>query len=220
MLVPAAFLVRVSLPCRHHAAMPGTGDEWVVDLPESCRLRPEVSSHGRAPFAELRAAWNDLGLGFHLIVKGKTAAPAGDANRPRQSDGLTVWLDTRDSRTSHRASRFCHQFHFLAAGGGPDGDEPMFAQSKINRASQDAPQVPASAVPFQCELTKGGYVIRAFLPAAALNGYDPEEHPRLGFYFAVADRELGEQFLGVGTEFPFADDPSLWAALELVRASM
>ena len=59
--------------------------------------------------------------------------------------------------------------------------------------------------------------IEAFLPAAVLNGYDPDEHPRLGVYYAVRDAERGEQTPGVGAEFPYADDPSLWQGLELVR---
>lgn len=72
-------------------------------------------------------------------------------------------------------------------------------------------------VPLRVERIKGGYRLETFLPAAALNGFDPEEHPRLGFFYAVRDLEHGEQTLSVGTEFPFADDPSLWATLELVK---
>src|SRR5262249_4133793 len=102
-------------------------------------------------------------------------------------------------------------------GAGPEGDEPAFAQTKINRALQDAPLAPAGAVPFQATRVKGGYVVEAFFPAAVLNGFDPEQNPRLGVYYAVRDAELGEQVLSVGPDFPFSEDPSLWAVLELVR---
>ena len=103
------------------------------------------------------------------------------------------------------------------AGGGADRDEPVFAQTKINRALQDAPLGNPGDVPFRAARVKGGYRLEAFLPAAALYGYDPEEHSRLGVYYAVRDQELGDQFLSVNWDFPFADDPSLWAVLELVR---
>src|SRR5207253_8931712 len=99
-------------------------------------------------FADVRLAWNETGLAVQLEVRGKEQPPAGDAARPGLSDGLTLWLDTRDARTSHRASRFCHQFHFLAAGGGSERDEPVFVQPKINRALQDAPLAPAAAVTY------------------------------------------------------------------------
>ena len=97
-------------------------------------------------FADVRLAWNELGLGVQVEVRGKQKPPQGDAARPRGSDGVTLWLDMRDARTSHRGSRYCHQFHLLAAGGGPDRDEPALAQTKINRALEDAPFAPSQSV--------------------------------------------------------------------------
>jgi hypothetical protein len=152
-----------------------------------------------------------------VAVKGKDQPPQADAARPRTSDGVTLWLDTRDARTSHRGSRYCHQFHFLPAGGGSEGDEPVFLQSPIHRALQDAPMVPRNEAPFRCTRIKSGYRIEAFLPASALTGFDPEQNRRLGFYYAIHDTELGEQVLSVGADFPYWEDPSLWSVLELVR---
>ena len=60
-------------------------------------------------------------------------------------------------------------------------------------------------------------MLEGFLPAAALNGFDPEQNPRLGFYYAVRDAELGEQVLNVGSDFPYWEDPSLWSVLELMK---
>jgi hypothetical protein len=61
-------------------------------------------------------------------------------------------------------------------------------------------------------------VLEAFIAAAALTGFDPQEHPRLGFNYRIVDRELGEQTLSVGSPMPFQEDPSLWATLELRRS--
>ena len=216
-LLPHRFLFRVAYPCRYVKAMPADEEEVLLDLPESCRLDNFAATDGASNFADVRLAWNELGLGVQVEVRGKVEVPRGDLARPRASDGLTVWLDTRDARTSHRASRYCHQFHFLPAGGGSDCDEPVVVQSKINRALQDAPLSPPSAIPFRCERIQGGYRIEAFLPAAVLNGYDPEQNPRLGVYYVVRDAELGDQVLSVNADFPFSEDPSLWSVLELVR---
>src|SRR5207248_2204634 len=204
-------------PCRYVKAMPREDADALLDLPESCRLANFAALDGRTNFADVRLAWNELGLGLQVTVTGKDQAPQGDLDRPRHADGVTLWLDTRDARAGHRASRTCHQFHFLPAGAGPDRDEPAFVQTKIHRALQDAPLAPASAVAFRCGPVKGGYRVEAFLPAAVLNGFDPGEHPRLGVYYAVRDSEKGEQTLSVGSEFPYAEDPSLWQVLELVR---
>lgn len=214
-LIPNRFLFRLAYPCRYVKEIPHDEDDTLLDLPPECRIENFAAMDGQANFAELRLAWSDGGIGVQIEVKGKDAPPQGDPERPRASDGLTLWIDTRGDRTSHRASRYCHQFHFLAAAGGSERDEPFFVQTKINRALQDAPL--ASEVPMRVEPIKSGYRLEAFIPAAALNGFDPAEHPRLGFFYAVRDLELGEQTLSIGADFPFADDPSLWATLELTK---
>jgi hypothetical protein len=215
-LIPNRFLFRVTYPCRYVADIPREGDE-LLDLPTSCCLDSFAEMDERRPFADVRMAWNEGGLAVQVEVRGKEQPPVGDATRPKHSDGVTVWIDTRDARTSHRASRYCHQFHFLAAGGGPERDEPAFLQGKINRALQDAPPVGSDGVPFQFIRRAGGYRLEAFLPTAALYGFDPEQNPRLGVHIAIHDQELGEQTLSVGGDFPSAEDPSLWSVLELVK---
>jgi hypothetical protein len=192
-------------------------DGHLHDLPESARLNHFAGLDGQSSFADVRLAWNELGLGVQVSVNGKQQPAVGDADKPKSSDGLSLWIDTRDARASHRASRFCHHFLFIPSGGGPDKDEPFVAQAKINRAQQDSPAANLADVPLRYHRAKGGYRLEAFLPAAALSGFDPQEHPRLGVYYCVRDQELGDQFLSVGWDFPFADDPSLWEVLELVR---
>jgi hypothetical protein len=197
--------------------MPLEDADEILELPEEYRLVNLAAMDGRPTFADVRLAWNEGGLGFQVQVNGKQQVPQGDASRPRASDGVTLWIDTRDARCSHRASVYCHLFHFLAMGGGPDGDEAVLVQSKIHRALENAPFCQPSEVPFQCTHLKGGYQMEVFLPAAALNGYDPEQNRRLGFFFAVMDAELGEELLSLGGDFPYWEDPSLWSVLELVN---
>jgi hypothetical protein len=216
-LIPHRFLVRVAYPCRHVKKMPREGKDRLLDLPTECRIDNFAALDDQRNFADVSLAWNEQGIAVQVDVKGKDEPPQGDASRPRGSDGLTLWLDTRDARTSHRASRYCHQFHFLATGGGPERDEPIFVQTKINRALGDAPICSPRDVPFRVASRAGGYLLEAFLPAAVLTGFDPEQNPRLGVYYVVRDNELGEQVLSVGSEFPYWEDPSLWSVLELER---
>ncbi len=217
-VVPHRFLVRLAHPCPFVKGIPADPDaDRLFDLPDAAVLRNFAELDDANNHADVRLAWNDFGLAVQLTVGGKKQPAEGDADKPKSSDGLTLWLDTRADRTAHRASRTCHQFHFLPAGGGSDKEEPGFSQSKINRAQMDAPLCSAAEVPFRCHFPKVGYRIEAFLPAAALTGWDPEQHPRLGVYYHLRDRELGDQYLGVNAEFPFADDPSLWEVLELVK---
>jgi hypothetical protein len=198
--------------------MPREGEERLLDLPATATLENVAKLSGPANYADVRLAWNEFGLGFQVTVSGKRKPPVGDVARPWASDGVTLWIDTRDSRTNHRASRFCHQFHLLPAGEGPEQDEPAFVQTVIPRASQDAPLSTVSEVLLRCHSKKGSYQLELFLPAAVLTGYDPEQHPRMGVYYHVRDAELGDQFLAVNAEFPFAEDPTLWEPLDLIGA--
>jgi hypothetical protein len=218
-IVPNRFLVRVAHRCPFVKNMPQDTDKHdnLIDLPESARIENFAALDEQQNFADVRLGWNEFGIGVQVEVKGKQQVAVGDSDKPKHSDGLWLFLDTRDARASHRGSRFCHHFMFLAAGGGADKDEPFVAQAKINRAQQDAPSANIGDVLFRSERIKGGYRLEAFLPAAALSGFDPQEHPRLGVYYVVRDQELGDQFLSVNWEFPFTDDPSLWAVLELVK---
>jgi hypothetical protein len=216
-LVPHRFLVRLTYPCRYAKGIPHGDEDRLLDLGESYRLDNFAAMDDQCNFADVRVGWNEFGIGIQVRVTGKERPAQADADRPRGSDGMTVWIDTRDARTSHRASRYCHQLHFLPTGGGPDRDEPAFAQGKINRALHDAPTIPPGSVPFRCISAAGGYTIEAFLPGGVLHGFDPEQNRRLGFYYAIRDGELGEQVLSVGSDFPYWEDPSLWSVLELER---
>lgn len=217
-IVPYRFLTRMSYAIPYVKELPGSDDDGLPELPVSGRLDSLADIDEQKPFAEVRLAWNEFGLAVCVTVRGKENPPIGDKDRPRQSDGVSLWFDTRGDRSSHRATRTCHQFHLLAAGGGVDKNESCVVQSKINRALMDAPSVSVDDIPFHCEKIKSGYRIEAFFASAVLTGFDPEQYPKLGFFYSVRDFELGEQTLGIGSDFPYGEDPSLWATLELTKS--
>jgi len=216
-LIPHRFLFRVAYPCRYLAEMPVEGSDELFDLPSDCRLDNFAGLDEQSNFADVRVAWNELGFGLQVEVRGKEQLLVADVEKLRHSDQVILWLDTRDARTSHRASRYCHELHFLPTGGGPERDQPVFVHTPINRAQQDSATIAGGAVAFHCRRLANGYRLAAFLPAAALTGFDPEQHPRLGIHYLVRDSELGEQSLSVGSDFPCAEDPTLWSVLELSR---
>jgi hypothetical protein len=218
-LIPHRFLFRVAYACRYLREMPVEGSDDLFELTDGYRLDNFAGLDEQRNFADVRAAWNELGFGLQVQVRGKQEPLVGNAEKLNHSDQVILLLDTRDARTSHRASRYCHQLHFLPTGGGPERDQPAFVQGKINRAQQDAQPISAGAIAYRCQHTAGGYRLAAFIPATALTGFDPEQHPRLGIHYVVRDSELGEQSLSVGSDFPCMEDPSLWSVLDLARPS-
>lgn len=213
-LLPVRLLFRFSVPCRYaHPLWTPSG----AGLDETYRLVGFAALEDRPTPADVRAAWSEAGLAFTLRVQGKRQSPWCRQTRPEDSDGLQLFIDTRDVHNVHRAGRFCHHFVFLPGGGGRRFDQPVAQWLPIHRAREHPRAIRPGQLQVRSEQRIDGYRLEAFLPAEALTGFDPQEYPRLGFNYALTDRELGEQTLTTGSPMPYQEDPSLWATLELVR---
>jgi len=213
-LLAPTFLFRFSVPCLWAQRL------WSakgISLGKRHILPSFGELENRPLFADVRAAWNESGLAFTVRVLGKNQQPWGRVTRVEDSDGLHVWIDTRDMHSIHRATRFCHYFVFLPFAAGVGNTEPAARLLVINRARNSPKPIDDKLLRVRSEKRVNGYVLQAFIPAGAMTGFDPTEHDRLGFTYAVTDRELGQQSFTVGPEFPFAEDPSLWGTLELCR---
>lgn len=176
-----------------------------------------VELEGRTGWTDVRAAWSEEGIALSVHVKGKTQALWCRRSSPEDSDSVQFWIDTRDVHNVHRAGRFCHRFLLLPTGGGKRLDEPVIQWMPIHRARQQPRAIPAGDLQVHGAITADGYRLDCLLKKRALTGFDPAEHPRLGFNYAVLDRELGEETFTVPSPMPYQEDPSLWATLELVK---
>lgn len=224
-LLPTRFLFRFAAPCMYRKKL------WTArgaDLDETFRLIGLEELEGRTEWADLRAAWSEAGLVFTMNVQGKRRPPWCDQSQPDLSDGLHVWIDTRDVHNVHRAGRFCHRFVFLPEKRDKASETGSAKRSTkrfpayccllpINRAKEQPRSVSPDSLQAYCKMHGDGYILNVLIPAEALAGFDPAEHSRLGFTYAAIDRELGEQTFSVGGPMPYQEDPSLWATLELVR---
>jgi hypothetical protein len=213
-LLAPAFLFRFSAPCYQHADV---GSAKGCALGEKHRLPCFGELEDKPLFADLRAGWSEAGLAFQVRVEGKKQPLWCRDSRIEDSDGLQIWVDTRNTQNIHRAGRFCHRFVFLPIGSGRKLDEPMAALLAINRARESPREIEPDALRVRSERRIDGYSLEAFIAADALTGFSPGESPALGFTYALADRELGTQTFSVGPEFPFSEDPSLWGTLDLVK---
>lgn len=215
-LIPPRLLFRVSVPCLYKKPL------WSAkgtQLGEEHRLLGLHELEGRPTLGDIRFAWSEEGIGFQLRVQGKRKPAWCHPNRMDGSDGLQIWIDTRDTHNIHRASRFCHRFAFLPAGGGRMKDQPVADQLLIDRARENPNPVRPDVFKIRSEKRVDGYLLEGLVPAEALTGFDPEEHPKLGFTYAIMDHERGEQTFTVGNELPYDADPSLWGTLELTRGA-
>ena len=213
-LLPPPFWFRLAIPCRRIEDLPRSKGR-LLDLPDSCRLPDTSAFEGKPSWADVRAAWNPGGLAVSVEVAGKSSPITREPLGGAAGEGLQVWIDTRDTRTIHRASRFCHRFTFTLMPS-PQGLLIAASHKPIARATADPPLADIDEVDLRCEVTRGGWRLEVFFRATALNGFDPETNRRLGFAYQVTDLEREDRFLTVGRDFPIGEDPSLWATLELV----
>lgn len=214
-LLPSSFLFRYNFPVKYAGGLPRRGAK-LLGLTSEFVLPNLGSLDDRPPIGDVRLGWNEAGLGIGLSVRGSTKATRDDPPRPEDRQ-LQVWIDTRTTQTAHRASRHCHHFGLFPQGGGIGGTKPLVRQYAIARAREEAPRCDLSDIQLASQIDKTGYELEAWFPIATLHGFDPETNPRLGFYYHLTDDVLGEQFLAMAREFPFANDPSLWSTLELIR---
>lgn len=214
-LVPNRFLFDLEFPLRYRRKLPnidGALDDW-----SDAELLPKLGDLDHSPdFADVWACWNESGIFIACQVTGKRRPLRCDPKSFWSGDNLRLCTDMRDARSNKRATRFCQQFFFLPTGGGRQGKDPVAGVNKLKRAREDAPSVPVGRIQIASSVTSTGYALEAHVPSECLSGFEPRDHPRIGFYYMLEDRDHGQQFLTVGDDLYWYVDPSTWATAVLV----
>lgn len=208
--IPRRALFSFAWTCPHRMDPPvlnGDLNDWGAKY----RIPDLTALDGREAFADVYAAWNERGLYFAADVKNAAGAKV-DERRPLQGDGLQVWVDTRNVRNAHRASRYCHHFFFLP---GAANRKPRGGQVAIRRARAHSKLCDPSELKVASDASGTGYSMEVHLPAEVLTGFEPEENRLLGFTYLLQDRKRGRQFWTADEPLPVSYDPSLWGTVEL-----
>jgi len=215
-LVPHRSLFRFEFPLRYCRAAPAINGD-LRDWPDAFRLPDFGPMDGAEPFGRIWIGWNENGLFVACRVEGRTRPFKCDPKHFWKGDNLRLCTDMRDTRDIKRASRYCQQFYFLPAGGGRNGKRPVAGAARIQRATEHAPLPPPGAIEIAGGRKGDVYTMEARIPAAALAGFDPDEHRRIGIYTMLEDIELGQQYLTVGDDLNWHIDPSTWATAVLTK---
>lgn len=214
--LPRRAFFRFEFPVRYvSGARPVDGSmrKWTAEY----LLPPLVELEEEPAFADVYAAWNEEHLFVAFDVTERRGAPQCDTTSWWKKDGLRLCVDTRDARDIKRATRFCHFFYLLPTGGGTSGKQPVVGFHRMSRAKEPPPNIDVSRIKLGVQIERRGYSLEAVIPAACLNGWNPAEHPRLGFFYKVKDIYHGAQHLTVDDELGWNVDPSTWATAVLVR---
>ena len=162
-------------------------------------------------FSTLSLGWNEESLmGFLSVEKPFESSSFPDYEK---GDALEIFIDTRDNKKAGFASRYCHQFVFLA--GTVDG---ISAQEVTRFRSEDSHVLcDSTLIELEMRLEKKGYSLFFTLPKEVLHGYDPLQFSRMGFAYKIHRyKESPMHFPFSSKSFDPLQNPSLWASLILI----
>ena len=188
---PAAFFeMRLSIP-RGDSKNPfkKRGDF----LPSGALLTAEKQDVG------LALVWTSQGL--FAQVKIKLPLENGDL--------LEIFIDTRDLKTCHVMTAFCHHFLF----------DPIKEEGReISRfRGEDRHPLADPSLFFVKMLPKErGYRLQIGMPKEVLHGYNPSEFKRIGFTYRLQKKNGEKRHLYLSSDFfSIERHPSLWTSLRL-----
>ncbi|MBI1826996.1 MAG: hypothetical protein HY287_01620 [Planctomycetes bacterium] len=212
--VPNRFLFDFEFPLRFRESPPeidGSLRGWT-----DAELIPSLGAiDGLPDYAPVWSCWNERGIYAACRVAGKKKPLRCDPKNFRDGDNFRLCIDTRYSRANKRATRYSRQFFFLPTGGGVRRDQSVAGLGEFAGSREKDVRLPIERIRVASRIEKTGYSLEAFVPVECLPGFDPQEHPHIGFYHMLEDSELGKQYLTVGDELLWYADPSTWATAVL-----
>jgi hypothetical protein len=185
--------------------------DWEDTILHERYLLPDMSMLcDESPFAKVKLGWSSQGIACAVEVPSPYNQPAYPALS--SGDSVELFIDTRDVKTSGFNTRFCHHFFFL-----PDEVEGTTAGEITRFRTEDTHDLcDPKDLTVITEVRRKTTLLKMFIPAHCLVGYDPDQFDRLGFTYRINSKTHPSQHFSVLTqEYPIEQQPSLWASLRM-----
>jgi hypothetical protein len=198
------------------------------DWPAECKVRgmhPAIAvGADRDPLREpnVHLGWSAEGLtlAFEVFDSDVSASPASGAWWAR--DSVEFWISTRPVKIDEeRYDAYCHHFFFvpveMPAG---DGISGVVGQWHSPGDAVGRTLIPHPSIKSATRIMGDRYVTEIFLPARALNGFDPAHCPQLGFNIHVRNyQHAAEYFWSAPKQVLTQARPCTWGTLYLSQPS-
>ncbi len=208
-LIPASYLFKFSLPLYYRKTAWKTGTGFTLEPRYQLPDLGGLDDASESPL-QTRMAWSEDGLWFQFSIRGKKLKPHCRLTDLESSDSIEIFVDTRNTKNVHRATKFCHRFLFLPKGGGKDESEPYGSMLKIRLARGEPGSIGQFTPTVVSKIRKDGYDLTVHLSKKDLEGWIPGEQPEMGLFFVARDTELGVMSMVYDLNLPVFEDPSLW----------
>ncbi len=171
-------------------------------------LLPDTSAYlNEESFAKIAMGWNEDGFLFHIAVE--KSFEEACFPEVEKGDGIEIFIDTRDLKSSKVMTRFCHHFVFLPKEvGGVLAKEVTSFRGEDSHALADSDHLKSKST-----FGKGCYTVDIEIPTTALCGF---EERKVGFNYRITRPKYeGQHFAVSSRAFAINRHPSLWGTLNL-----
>lgn len=171
-------------------------------LPDLCDITGEVC------FAEAQMRFDETGIELVFSVNAKVK----DVHYPavERGDGIELFIDTRNVKTSKTFTTFCHHFVFL-----PEPIDEMQGIEKTKfRGNESRPLADPEMLHPTVTQSNAGYEMTIHLTKEVLYGYRLDKKTKIGFAYRIHRAGGQPQHFGM-PDAGIEKDPSLWPTLLL-----
>lgn len=176
------------------------------------------SQRSDRPAPNVYLGWKGEGMYVALEVFDRDLATVPADGWWWSRDSVEFWISTKPiARDMGRFNADCHHFFFVPvdfpARNGVGGVVGRWHSPGDGLAGH---QVPHPTAKHSIRVLPDRYVVEIFLPAAALNGFDPRQQPRMGFNVHVRDhQEALEYFWSAPKQVITQARPNTWGVAVL-----
>jgi hypothetical protein len=198
-------------------------DDNLADWPAAAKLygirREQTVGLERFPVQtpNVYLGWTHDGLylGCEVFDDTRTVAPADGWWWTR--DHMEFWIATRSVPSDqNNYDVYCHQF-FVVPVAGPDHEAGVVGQWHRDGDTLKDNLIPDTEIKQVTRLLPDRYIVEMFIPAKALNGFDPVHHPDLSFNIHVRDFDKAADFFWSAPKSQQTQlRPSTWGSLVLL----
>lgn len=161
--------------------------------------------------------WRDEGLYVAAEVFDPYIETISAHDRWWTRDNIEMWLSTRPVTSDQQVyNAFCHQFFYVPDYNTTDGRLGTVGQWHRPGDAISENLIPHPAIVQSSRLLPGRYVVEMFIPAKAMNGWDPAGHPEMAFNLHVRNFQASsDYFWSAPKELTTQVRPSTWGTLLL-----
>ena len=159
--------------------------------------------------------WRDEGLYLAMQVFDPTIDVIPASERWWTRDNIELWLSTRPVETDQQMyNAFCHQFFYVPDYNMTDGRLGTAGQWHRPGDAINANLIPHPMIQQSSRMRPGQYVVEMFIPAKAMNGWDPQNHPEMAFNLHVRNFQASsDYFWSAPKELTTQVRPDTWGKL-------